>query len=61
MRSVKFWALGCYPLSAGEETDAVEVAMVPSQTTTIKVSERGGPVINSDQTGSIERTKEGYF
>ena len=62
MRQVRFRTLGCYPLtgavpSAADTLDAVIAEMRASRS-----SERQGRLIDSDESGSMEKKKrEGYF
>ena len=61
-RTVRFRSLGCYPLSAAVESDAVTLDDVVAETMAAKTSERGGRLIDKDASDSMERKKrEGYF
>jgi sulfate adenylyltransferase subunit 2 len=62
LRTVRFRSLGCYPLSAAIESQAVSVADIVKELTSAQVSERQGRLIDTDETASMERKKrEGYF
>ena len=62
MRMVRFRTLGCYPLTAGIESNAITIDDVIAETLTATTSERQGRVIDHDGVGSMERKKqEGYF
>jgi len=62
MRSVRFRTLGCYPLSAAIESDAVNLDEIVHETLLARTSERQGRLIDFDQVASMERKKqEGYF
>jgi sulfate adenylyltransferase subunit 2 len=61
-RRVRFRTLGCYPLSAGEETEATSVADIISELEVTTTSERAGRLIDGVGASSMERKKtEGYF
>jgi len=62
IRRVRFRTLGCYPLTAGIESDADNVAAIFAETLAANRSERRGRLIDHDGEGSMERKKrEGYF
>ena len=62
MRLIRFRTLGCYPLTAGVESQAVTVEEIVNELEEARTSERCGRLIDFDQTGSMERKKlEGYF
>jgi sulfate adenylyltransferase subunit 2 len=62
MRRIRFRTLGCYPLTAGVESEAATVAEVVKELEAARTSERCGRLIDFDQAGSMERKKqEGYF
>ncbi|MDB4888855.1 MAG: Sulfate adenylyltransferase subunit 2 [Gemmatimonadetes bacterium] len=62
LRRVRFRTLGCYPLTAAIESDAVTVDDVIADTVAARFSERQGRLIDHDGSGSMERKKqEGYF
>lgn len=59
---VRFRTLGCYPLTAGVESDAATVPEIIREMLLTKFSERQGRLIDTDQDGSMETKKrEGYF
>ena len=61
-RMIRFRSLGCYPLSAAMESDAVNLDEIVAEMRETRVSERAGRLIDSDQDASMERKKrEGYF
>lgn len=60
--SVRFRTLGCYPLTAGMESDARDVDAVIAEIAASRWSERQGRLIDRDEAASMERKKrEGYF
>ena len=62
LRRVRFRTLGCYPLTGAFESDADTVEAIVAEMQTIRVSERQGRLIDSDETASMEKKKrEGYF
>ncbi len=62
MRAVRFRTLGCYPLTAAVESDAVTLEEIIRETLGARTSERQGRLIDHDSTASMERKKqEGYF
>jgi len=59
---VRFRTLGCWPLTAAIESDAVDLESVIEETLASRVSERHGRLIDHDEAGAMERKKqEGYF
>ena len=59
---VRFRTLGCYPLTAGVESGAETVAEIITELEQVKMSERCGRLIDFDQSGSMEKKKQGgYF
>jgi sulfate adenylyltransferase subunit 2 len=61
-RIVRFRSLGCYPLSAAVESEAVDLEQIVAEMRTTRVSERAGRLIDQDQDASMEKKKrEGYF
>jgi sulfate adenylyltransferase subunit 2 len=61
-RSVRFRTLGCWPVTAAIESDALDLASVVLENATSKGSERLGRLGDSESGGSLERQKrEGYF
>jgi sulfate adenylyltransferase subunit 2 len=62
LRLVRFRTLGCYPLTAAIESDAVTLGDIVSEMRSTRVSERQGRLIDSDEAASMEKKKrEGYF
>lgn len=62
MRTIRFRTLGCYPLTAGVESEAATIAEIVAELEASDTSERCGRLIDFDQAGSMERKKqEGYF
>jgi sulfate adenylyltransferase subunit 2 len=61
-RTVRFRSLGCYPLSAAVESQAVTVEQIIEEMLSTRTSERSGRLIDHDEAASMERKKrEGYF
>ena len=61
-RRVRFRTLGCWPLTAAIESNADTLEAVIAETFNARSSERQGRLIDSDQSGSMEKKKqEGYF
>jgi len=61
-RQVRFRSLGCYPLSASVESDAMTLEDIVAEMRATRVSERAGRLIDQDQDSSMEKKKrEGYF
>ncbi len=62
LKSVRFRTLGCYPLTGAIESNASTLEEVVLETMMARTSEREGRLIDSDETGSMEKKKrEGYF
>jgi len=62
LRSVRFRTLGCYPLTGAVESEATTLPGIIQEMLLTRSSERQGRLIDSDQTGSMEKKKqEGYF
>lgn len=62
LRRVRFRTLGCYPLSAGEESEALSVTDIIAELEVATTSERAGRLIDGVGASSMERKKtEGYF
>ena len=62
LKKVRFRTLGCYPLTAGIESDAQSVDDIIQELKNARHTERIGRVIDFDQEGSMEIKKcEGYF
>lgn len=62
MRKIRFRTLGCYPLTAGVESNAVTMEEVVREVTELKLSERATRLIDGEKEDSMEKKKtEGYF
>lgn len=62
MRRMRFRTLGCYPLSAGVDSDADTVRGIIAELLKSRSSERAGRRIDHDAAGSMEiKKREGYF
>src|SRR5271167_5025692 len=62
MRLVRFRTLGCYPLSGAVESDADTLDAIIAEMRASTSSERQGRLIDTDESGSMEKKKrEGYF
>ena len=62
IRKIRFRTLGCYPLSGAIKSAAETVNDIIVEMRTVRVSERGGRLIDSDEYASMEKKKrEGYF
>ena len=62
MRRVRFRTLGCYPLSAAEESPASTIDELIAELEIARTSERAGRLIDGEGASSMERKKlEGYF
>lgn len=62
LETVRFRTLGCYPLTGAVESPADSLDQIIDEIKESKFSERQGRLIDSDQTGSMEKKKnEGYF
>ncbi|UFS62500.1 sulfate adenylyltransferase subunit CysD [Sulfurimonas sp. HSL-3221] len=62
LESVRFRTLGCYPLTGAVASTATTLPEIIQEMLLAKTSERQGRVIDSDQSGSMEKKKmEGYF
>jgi sulfate adenylyltransferase subunit 2 len=62
MRRVRFRTLGCYPLTGAIESDADTLEAIVTEMETVRISERQGRLIDSDEAASMEKKKrEGYF
>jgi sulfate adenylyltransferase subunit 2 len=61
-RRVRFRTLGCYPLTAGDESEAATVADIVAELESNRRSERAGRLIDGSGSSSMEAKKvEGYF
>ena len=62
MQMVRFRTLGCYPLTGAVPSQAVTLDEILSEMRSSTTSERQGRLIDSDESGSMEKKKrEGYF
>jgi sulfate adenylyltransferase subunit 2 len=62
MRKIRFRTLGCYPLTAGVDSNATTLEEVVQEVTELKLSERATRLIDGDKEDSMEKKKtEGYF
>ncbi len=62
LRELRFRTLGCYPLTAGVESDAKNLDDVISELESVKLSERATRLIDgSDETSMEKKKAEGYF
>jgi sulfate adenylyltransferase subunit 2 len=62
MRMVRFRSLGCYPLTGAIESTASNLEEIVAEMVHVRVSERGGRLIDRDESDSMEKKKrEGYF
>ena len=62
LRRIRFRTLGCYPLTAGVESNAITMEQVVQEVTELKLSERATRLIDGEKEDSMEKKKtEGYF
>jgi sulfate adenylyltransferase subunit 2 len=62
MKKIRFRTLGCYPLTAGVESDATTIKEILDEIHEVKLSERATRLIDGDKEDSMEKKKvEGYF
>jgi sulfate adenylyltransferase subunit 2 len=62
IRRIRFRTLGCYPLTAGVESDATTMEQVVQEVIELKLSERATRLIDGEKEDSMEKKKtEGYF
>lgn len=62
MRMVRFRTLGCYPLTAAVESEALTISEVVQEVLEVTLSERATRLIDGDREDSMEKKKsEGYF
>jgi sulfate adenylyltransferase subunit 2 len=62
MRMVRFRTLGCYPLTAAVESEALTISDVVKEVLEVTLSERATRLIDGDREDSMEKKKsEGYF
>ena len=61
-RVVRFRTLGCYPLTAGVESEAKTIEEIIDEVSEVKLSERATRLIDGANEDSMEKKKlEGYF
>ena len=61
-KNIRFRTLGCYPLTAGVESNAKNISQIINELKESKFSERSGRLIDHDEEGSMElKKKDGYF
>ena len=61
-RKVRFRTLGCYPLTAGTESDAINIKDILEENKKIHLSERAGRLIDLEKINSMEiKKRDGYF
>jgi len=62
LRRIRFRTLGCYPLTAGVESDAATLEAVVDEVMRVTLSERATRLIDGEREDSMEKKKiEGYF
>jgi sulfate adenylyltransferase subunit 2 len=62
LRRIRFRTLGCYPLTAGVDSDATTISQVVEEVNLLKLSERATRLIDGEKEDSMEKKKsEGYF
>lgn len=62
LEKVRFRTLGCYPLTGAVNSEATTLPQIIQEMLLCRTSERQGRLIDSDQSGSMEKKKiEGYF
>jgi sulfate adenylyltransferase subunit 2 len=62
MRKIRFRTLGCYPLTAAEESNTGSLDELINELETTNRSERAGRLIDGEGQSSMEAKKlEGYF
>ncbi len=62
IKQVRFRTLGCYPLTAAVESNALTIEDVVEEVLQVKLSERATRLIDGDNEDSMEKKKsEGYF
>jgi sulfate adenylyltransferase subunit 2 len=62
LRRVRFRTLGCYPLTGAVESEAASLDDLIDELETVRLSERQGRLIDTDETASMEKKKsQGYF
>ena len=60
-KNIRFRTLGCYPLTAGIESDANTIALIIDELTNTKNSERQGRLIDKDNSSMEIKKMQGYF
>jgi sulfate adenylyltransferase subunit 2 len=61
-RKVRFRTLGCYPLTAGTESGAINIKDILEENKKINLSERAGRLIDLEKINSMEiKKRDGYF
>ncbi len=62
MRNVRFRSLGCWPLTGAIDSEATTLEDIVAEMIHVRVSERGGRLIDRDEADTMEKKKrEGYF
>ena len=62
MRMVRFRSLGCWPLTGAIDSTAATLEDIVAEMLHVRVSERGGRLIDRDEADTMEKKKrEGYF
>src|SRR5690606_32434488 len=61
MKLVRFRTLGCYPLTGAIESGADTLEAIVEEMTTARTSERQGRLIDSDESGSMEKKERGCY
>jgi sulfate adenylyltransferase subunit 2 len=62
LRMVRFRSLGCWPLTGAIDSTATTLADIVAEMLHVRVSERGGRLIDRDEADTMEKKKrEGYF
>ena len=62
MKKIRFRTLGCYPLTAGVDSDASTIEEVVREVAGLRLSERATRLIDGEKEDSMEKKKtEGYF
>ncbi len=60
-RLVRFWTLGCYPLTGAVESDADTLPKIIQEMLLARTSERQGRVIDNDADDMQAKKEKGYF
>jgi len=61
IRHVRFRDLGCFPLTGAVESEAATQYAIIAKMRAWVTSERRGQLGDFDQSGSMEKKREGYF